>query len=99
MITSTSAAYWNPNASTSPTDSSGATQHYGVRVYDIENAFHPREVGLRDDVPKTAEGFGFVECKQHGAFDPATIGSVPNVGLMAQKAEEYGSHDNGFCFI
>ncbi|CBA17360.1 NADP-dependent isocitrate dehydrogenase [Xanthomonas albilineans] len=36
------------------------------------------------------------DCKRHGAFDPATMGSVPNVGLMAQKAEEYGSHDKTF---
>jgi len=36
------------------------------------------------------------DCKQHGAFDPTTMGSVPNVGLMAQKAEEYGSHDKTF---
>lgn len=35
-------------------------------------------------------------CKQNGAFDPATMGTVPNVGLMAQKAEEYGSHDKTF---
>ncbi len=35
-------------------------------------------------------------CKEHGAFDPATMGSVPNVGLMAQQAEEYGSHDKTF---
>lgn len=35
-------------------------------------------------------------CKQHGAFDPRTMGSVPNVGLMAQAAEEYGSHDKTF---
>ncbi|EJK2115562.1 isocitrate dehydrogenase (NADP(+)) [Vibrio navarrensis] len=35
-------------------------------------------------------------CKQNGAFDPTTMGSVPNVGLMAQKAEEYGSHDKTF---
>ncbi|MFY8275045.1 NADP-dependent isocitrate dehydrogenase [Pseudoalteromonas sp. SSDWG2] len=35
-------------------------------------------------------------CKEHGAFDPSTMGSVPNVGLMAQKAEEYGSHDKTF---
>ncbi|MDX1353053.1 MAG: NADP-dependent isocitrate dehydrogenase, partial [Thiomicrorhabdus sp.] len=35
-------------------------------------------------------------CKHHGAFDPTTMGSVPNVGLMAQKAEEYGSHDKTF---
>ncbi|MFA9444519.1 NADP-dependent isocitrate dehydrogenase [Egicoccus sp. AB-alg6-2] len=35
-------------------------------------------------------------CRQHGAFDPSTMGTVPNVGLMAQKAEEYGSHDKTF---
>ena len=35
-------------------------------------------------------------CKAHGNFDPATMGTVPNVGLMAQKAEEYGSHDKTF---
>ena len=35
-------------------------------------------------------------CKKNGAFDPKTMGSVPNVGLMAQKAEEYGSHDKTF---
>lgn len=35
-------------------------------------------------------------CKKHGAFDPTTMGSVSNVGLMAQKAEEYGSHDKTF---
>ena len=36
------------------------------------------------------------DCKQNGAYDPKTMGSVPNVGLMAQKAEEYGSHDKTF---
>ncbi len=36
------------------------------------------------------------DCQKHGAFDPTTMGSVPNVGLMAQKAEEYGSHDKTF---
>ena len=36
------------------------------------------------------------DCQRHGAYDPATMGSVPNVGLMAQKAEEYGSHDKTF---
>ncbi|MFC7301055.1 NADP-dependent isocitrate dehydrogenase [Cognatiluteimonas weifangensis] len=36
------------------------------------------------------------DCKAHGAFDPAIMGSVPNVGLMAQQAEEYGSHDKTF---
>jgi isocitrate dehydrogenase len=36
------------------------------------------------------------DCREHGAFDPTTMGSVPNVGLMAQQAEEYGSHDKTF---
>jgi isocitrate dehydrogenase len=36
------------------------------------------------------------DCREHGAFDPATMGSTPNVGLMAQQAEEYGSHDKTF---
>ncbi|APX32546.1 isocitrate dehydrogenase (NADP(+)) [Brachybacterium sp. P6-10-X1] len=36
------------------------------------------------------------DCQKHGAFDPTTMGTVPNVGLMAQKAEEYGSHDKTF---
>ena len=36
------------------------------------------------------------DCKKHGAFDPTTMGSIPNVGLMAQKAQEYGSHDKTF---
>ncbi|MCX4552563.1 NADP-dependent isocitrate dehydrogenase [Streptomyces sp. NBC_01387] len=36
------------------------------------------------------------DCRAHGAYDPSTMGSVPNVGLMAQKAEEYGSHDKTF---
>ena len=36
------------------------------------------------------------DCQRHGAYDPKTMGSVPNVGLMAQKAEEYGSHDKTF---
>jgi isocitrate dehydrogenase len=38
----------------------------------------------------------FDDCKAHGAYDPTTMGSVPNVGLMAKKAEEYGSHDKTF---
>ncbi|MCA9570589.1 MAG: NADP-dependent isocitrate dehydrogenase, partial [Myxococcales bacterium] len=38
----------------------------------------------------------FDDCRAHGAYDPRTMGSVPNVGLMAQKAEEYGSHDKTF---
>ena len=38
------------------------------------------------------------DCKENGAYDPTTMGSVPNVGLMAQKAEEYGSHDKTFQF-
>ena len=37
-----------------------------------------------------------LDCREHGAFDPSTMGTTPNVGLMAQKAEEYGSHDKTF---
>jgi isocitrate dehydrogenase len=44
--------------------------------------------------PLYAEAFD--HCREHGAFDPATMGTTPNVGLMAQKAEEYGSHDKTF---
>jgi len=44
--------------------------------------------GLYDEVVE--------DCKKHGAYDPTTMGTVPNVGLMAQKAEEYGSHDKTF---
>jgi isocitrate dehydrogenase len=44
--------------------------------------------------PLYAETIDF--CRQHGAFDPTTMGTTPNVGLMAQKAEEYGSHDKTF---
>ncbi|MBZ4296396.1 NADP-dependent isocitrate dehydrogenase, partial [Mycobacterium tuberculosis] len=36
------------------------------------------------------------DCRENGAYDPTTMGTVPNVGLMAQKAEEYGSHDKTF---
>src|SRR5699024_8027030 len=39
---------------------------------------------------------GIEDCRVNGAFDPTTMGTVPNVGLMAQKAEEYGSHDKTF---
>ena len=38
-------------------------------------------------------------CKENGAFDPTTMGTVPNVGLMAKKAEEYGSHDKTFEIV
>lgn len=44
--------------------------------------------------PLYAETVDF--CREHGAFDPTTMGTTPNVGLMAQKAEEYGSHDKTF---
>ena len=38
-------------------------------------------------------------CRENGAFNPTTMGTVPNVGLMAQKAEEYGSHDKTFTMV
>jgi len=61
------------------------------------------EGGMRDTkavLPDTSYATIYQEtidfCKKHGAFDPTTMGTVPNVGLMAQKAEEYGSHDKTF---
>ena len=51
----------------------------------------PRQLATRRCTPETID-----HCREHGAFDPATMGTTPNVGLMAQKAEEYGSHDKTF---
>src|SRR5699024_8073652 len=39
------------------------------------------------------------DCRENGAYDPTTMGTSPNVGLMAQKAEEHGSHNKTFCAI
>jgi isocitrate dehydrogenase len=59
-----------------------------------------RAAGLQGVIPDSSYAGVYQavidDCKAHGAFDPATMGSVPNVGLMAQKAEEYGSHDKTF---
>ena len=52
---------------------------------------HPRLVLRRRCTPRPS-----TTASEHGAFDPATMGTTPNVGLMAQKAEEYGSHDKTF---
>ncbi|MGE3842213.1 MAG: NADP-dependent isocitrate dehydrogenase [Vicinamibacterales bacterium] len=61
---------------------------------------HGKEQDTKAVIPDTCYAGVYQEvisfCKQHGAFDPATMGSVPNVGLMAQQAEEYGSHDKTF---
>src|SRR6266481_2368075 len=63
-----------------------------------------REDGLQDTVAMipdrcyaTIYQVVIEDCQKHGQFDPATMGSVSNVGLMAQKAEEYGSHDKTFA--
>ena len=57
---------------------------------------HPAKAMIPDRCYATTYKEIIENCKTHGAFDPATMGSVPNVGLMAQKAEEYGSHDKTF---
>jgi isocitrate dehydrogenase len=59
-----------------------------------------RQQDTKTVIPDSSYAGVFAEtidfCREHGAFDPQTMGTVPNVGLMAQKAEEYGSHDKTF---
>jgi len=66
------------------------------RMWDRDGKLHDTKFVIPDSsyagVYQTVIEF----CKKHGAFDPRTMGTVPNVGLMAQKAEEYGSHDKTF---
>ncbi len=68
----------------------------GGKMWNAKGELHDAKATIPDrcyaGVYKAVVDF----CKEHGAFDPRTMGSVPNVGLMAQKAEEYGSHDTTF---
>ncbi len=68
----------------------------GGQMWGADGKLHETLALVPDRCYATMYGAIFDDCRQHGAFDPATIGSVPNVGLMAQKAEEYGSHDKTF---
>ncbi|MHB8940246.1 MAG: NADP-dependent isocitrate dehydrogenase [Desulfobacteria bacterium] len=66
------------------------------KMWGPDGKMHDTKAMIPDRCYATTYRTIIEDCKKNGAFDPATIGSVPNVGLMAQKAEEYGSHDKTF---
>ncbi len=68
----------------------------GGRMWGPDGQLHDTIAMVPDRCYATIYQEVVEDCQKHGAFDPATMGSVANVGLMAQKAEEYGSHDKTF---
>jgi isocitrate dehydrogenase len=66
------------------------------KMWGPDGKQHETKAMIPDRCYATAYKEIIEDCKKNGALDPATIGSVPNVGLMAQQAEEYGSHDKTF---
>ena len=68
----------------------------GGRTWGPDNELHDTIAMIPDRSYSTLYQAIIEDCQEHGAFDPSTIGSVANVGLMAQAAEEYGSHDKTF---
>ncbi len=66
------------------------------KMWGADGKLHDTKAMIPDRCYATMYQAIIEDCKQHGAFNPATIGSVPNVGLMAQQAEEYGSHNKTF---
>ena len=68
----------------------------GGRTWGPDNELHDTIALIPDRSYATIYQAAIEDCQEHGAFDPSTIGSVANVGLMAQAAEEYGSHDKTF---
>jgi len=66
------------------------------RMWGADGKLHDVMAAIPDRSYATLYQAVIEDCKTHGAFDPKTMGSVPNIGLMAQKAEEYGSHDKTF---
>jgi isocitrate dehydrogenase len=66
------------------------------KMWGPDGKLHDTKAVIPDRCYATIYEETFENCKKYGAFDPATMGSVPNVGLMAQQAEEYGSHDKTF---
>ncbi len=66
------------------------------RMWGADGKLHDTKAVIPDRSYATLFQAVIDDCKANGAFDPKTMGSVPNVGLMAQKAEEYGSHDKTF---
>jgi isocitrate dehydrogenase len=69
----------------------------GGKMWNKEDALEDTVAMIPDRCYATIYQAVIEDCKKHGQFDPATMGSVSNVGLMAQKAEEYGSHDKTFA--
>jgi isocitrate dehydrogenase len=65
-------------------------------MWGPDGKLHDTKAVIPDRCYATAYKTIVEDCRQHGAFNPATMGTVPNVGLMAQQAEEYGSHDKTF---
>ena len=68
----------------------------GGRTWGPDNELHDTVALIPDRSYATLYQAAIEDCQEHGAYDPSTIGSVANVGLMAQAAEEYGSHDKTF---
>jgi isocitrate dehydrogenase len=66
------------------------------RMWGVDGKLHDTKAVVPDRAYARLFQTVIEDCKANGAFDPKTMGSVPNVGLMAQKAEEYGSHDKTF---
>jgi isocitrate dehydrogenase len=66
------------------------------QLWGADNKLHEAKAVIPDHSYAGLYRETIEHCKQHGAFDPKTMGTVPNVGLMAQQAEEYGSHDKTF---
>ena len=66
------------------------------KMWGADGALHDAKAVIPDRCYADVYLAAIEDCKKHGAFDPVTMGSVPNVGLMAQAAEEYGSHDKTF---
>ena len=66
------------------------------KMWGPDGKLHDTKAMIPDRCYATAYKTILEDCRKNGAFDPATVGNVPNVGLMAQQAEEYGSHDKTF---
>ena len=66
------------------------------QMWDADGAQRDAKAVIPDSSYAALYAEAIAHCREHGAFDPATMGTTPNVGLMAQKAEEYGSHDKTF---
>ena len=66
------------------------------KMWGVDGKLHDTKALIPDRCYARIYQVVIEDCKKHGAFDPKTMGSVPNIGLMAQQAEEYGSHDKTF---